>query len=58
MESTYKWDNIKEVESRSTKLSSNQRKLILGLLNEFEDLFDSVQGKWDTKTFYIEQKID
>ena len=29
-------------------LNSEQCKKLLGLLNEFEDLFDGTPGKWDT----------
>ena len=47
-ENTYESTNIKKVAPRDTKLSSYERKLLLGLPNEFKDLFYGTLGKWNT----------
>ena len=47
--SIYKRDNLYMVASRTNHLNTNKRKLWLGLLNEFEDLFDVTLDKQDTK---------
>ena len=52
--STYKIDNLDKVAFRATQLKYNERKILLGLLNELEDLVDGNMGKWDTTTVDIE----
>ena len=46
--SIYKRDNLYMVAYRTNNLNTNKRKLWLGLLNEFEDLFDVTLDKQDT----------
>lgn len=48
MNSTLENSNIDKVASRTTNLIPEERKLLPGLINKFDELFDSTLGKWDT----------
>ena len=53
----YKNPNIEKVTTKTTQLITEE-KLLLGLLNEFEDLFDGTLGKWYTETIYLKISPD
>ena len=42
------------VASRATWLNTEEWKLLLGLINEFEELFDVTLVKWDTQPVDLE----
>jgi hypothetical protein len=46
------------VESQCRHLDAHQRKELLNLLLEFEDLFDGTLGIWDTEPVHLELKDD
>ena len=46
--STHKNEDIEKIKSIADQLNTKERKLLLGSINNFEDFFDSVLGKWDT----------
>ena len=48
--SKYDWE---EVDVSSVQLNANQCKYLLGIIKEFDDLFDGTLGKWEISTVYI-----
>jgi hypothetical protein len=53
-----KADLPKIVETQCRHLDAHQRKELLDLLLEFEDLFDGTLGIWDTEPVHLELKDD
>ena len=56
LDSTYERSNLDKVVSSAPQLNHEERKLLLGLLNDFEGLFYIMLGKWDTESVDLELK--
>ena len=58
LDSTYESNNLEKVAFSTTKLNTERRKLLLGLPNELEGLFDGTLVIWYTvpRDLYINQK--
>ena len=52
--SVYTKYDLKQFAENFTQLHPEERKIPLGLLNKFENLFDEIIGKWYTDTIYLD----
>ena len=54
--STYAKDSLEKVSENVVQLNSGQDKNLLGLINEFEDLFGGILVKWCTEPVDLDLK--
>lgn len=58
LDSNYKKADLDEVVKNANNLNSKQKKQLLALLKEFDELFDGTLGRWKTEPVKIELKED
>ena len=56
LNSTHTKAELEEVTMNIFQLDDNQRENLLGLIMEFEDLFDGTLGKWDSLLVNLQVK--
>ena len=56
LKSTYVKSKLKQVADNSTHLNAEEITLLLSLLDDFQDLFDSTLGNWATDTVTLDLK--
>ena len=58
LDSNYEKADLDEVVSNAKSLNAKQKKQLLAVLKEFEDLFDRTLGRWKTTLVKIDIKED
>ena len=58
MDGTYKRGYLYNIVSRATQLNTKERKIIMGLPNEIDDLFGVTMSKWETQPVYNDIKLE
>ena len=56
LDSTYMKSDLNQVADNATQLNSEERTQLLGLLEDFEDLFNSTLGDWSIETVDLDLK--